>query len=210
MTAATVLLVDDHPLFRRGLADLLVEEGAMVIAEAGTASQALEQAALHRPDIIVMDLHLPDQSGIEAIRRARKIAPESRILVLTMDSSAGSVVAALRAGARGYLLKEAAAESIGAAMRTLLRDELVLDARFAKQLPALLAEDSDGPAPALATLSPRELEIARLVAAGHGNADIGRRLFLAEKTVRNNVTAILAKTGAESRAQLQAIVGDSA
>lgn len=206
----TVVLIDDHPVFRHGLAALLAEDGARVVGSAGSAAEGLALVQRHRPDVVVMDLHLPDRSGVEATRQVLLAAPETRVLVLTMDSADATVVAALRAGARGYLLKEAAAETIGAAIRTVLHGDLVLDAQIAARLPALLtppAGASDGPIPGL---SPREVRIVELIAAGCSNAEIGRRLFLAEKTVRNNVTAILAKTGATDRAGLRRLVGRDA
>ncbi len=148
-----------------------------------------------------MDLHLPDASGIEATRRILAAAPDTRVLALTMDRSESTVLAALRAGARGYLLKDAAAESIGGAIATLLRGELVLDTHFAGRLATLLTPPVS-PDPGLEQLTRRELDILALIADGHSNAEIGRRLFLAEKTVRNTITSILAKTGSTSRADL--------
>lgn len=198
-------MVDDHPVFRAGLVALLAEEAMTVVSSVGTSAAAVEAVRRLRPDIVVLDLHLPDGTGIDAARAMLGAVPEVRILVLTMDGSDAAVLAALRAGAQGYLLKEAAAEGVGAALRTLLNGDLVIDARLAARLPALLT----APPPsndALAALSPREREIAALVATGCSNAEIGRRLFLAEKTVRNNLTAILAKLGVSSRGQLRTLV----
>ncbi|WP_375400488.1 response regulator [uncultured Amnibacterium sp.] len=206
----TVVLIDDHPVFRHGLAALLTEDGARVVGSAGSATEGLALVQRHRPDVVVMDLHLPDRSGVEATRQVLVAAPESRVLVLTMDSADATVVAALRAGARGYLLKEAAAETIGAAIRTVLHGDLVLGARFAARLPALLTPPTGVSDGSIRGLSPREVQIVELIAAGCSNAEIGRRLFLAEKTVRNNVTAILAKTGATDRAGLRRLADTNA
>lgn len=196
-----VVLVDDHPVFRRGLAALLAEDGVVIVAEVGTASAALASVAEHEPDVLVLDLHLPDGSGIDVARDVAATAPETRVLVLTMDSADVTAIAALRAGARGFLLKEAAAESIGAAVAALVRGEVVLDAKLADRLPALLARSAPDPSD-LVPLSARELDVLRLVARGLGNAEIGRKLFLAEKTIRNNITAVLAKTATGTRPAL--------
>lgn len=206
MTAApSVLIVDDHPIFRSGLAALLVEQGMEVVASVGSSSEALEAAQRLTPDVVLLDLHLPDRSGVETARRLLTSWPKIRILVLTMDSSDAAVLAALRAGAHGYLLKEAAADGVGSAIRSVLHGELVLDARFAARLSVLLAA-TDRPDGVLAALTPREREIATLITEGCSNAEVGRRLFLAEKTVRNAVTAILAKTGAKDRDQLRVLI----
>jgi DNA-binding NarL/FixJ family response regulator len=204
----SVVLVDDHPVFRHGLAMLLAEDHIDVVASIGTAEDALAALADCRPDVVVMDLHLPGMSGVQAIRQVLAGQPDVRILVLTMDSADAAALAALRAGARGYLLKEAAAESIGGAISALMRGELVLDAHVADRLPSLLAQRQATESPGLDSLSSRELEVLTLVAQGLANAEIGSRLFLAEKTVRNNVTSILAKTGMASRPALIALARD--
>jgi DNA-binding NarL/FixJ family response regulator len=203
----SVVVVDDHPVFRHGLATLLAEDGIDVRAQAGTVAAALAAVGEHRPDVVILDLHLPDGSGVEATRRICAQFPDTRVLVLTMDSADATTLAALRAGARGYLLKETAAESIGDTVAALVRGELVLDAALAGRLSGMLAQPVAS-APDMAALSARELEVLGLVAQGLGNVDIGRRLFLAEKTVRNNVTALLAKTGAPTRSALVAFARD--
>jgi DNA-binding NarL/FixJ family response regulator len=211
--APTVIIVDDHPVFRRGLASLLAEEDIDVLAQAGTVAGALAAVAEHQPDVAIVDLHLPDGSGVAATRQIIARHPGVRVLVLTMDSADASTLAALRAGARGYLLKETAAESIGQTVQALARGELVLDSQLASRLAGLLSQPAAAPelaaaAPELAGLTPRELEIMALVARGLSNAEIGRKLFLAEKTVRNNVTALLAKTSLPSRPALIAFARD--
>ena len=123
-TGPTVIVVDDHPVFRRGLASLLAEDGIDVLAQAGTVAEGMAAVAEHRPDVAILDLHLPDGSGVAAIRQIVSGHPEVRVLVLTMDSADATTLAALRAGARGYLLKETAAESIGRtvqALRTVIK-----------------------------------------------------------------------------------------
>jgi DNA-binding NarL/FixJ family response regulator len=209
----TVVIVDDHPVFRRGLASLLAEEEIGVLAQAGTAAGALAVVAEHQPDVAIVDLHLPDGSGVAVTRQIVAGHPGVRVLVLTMDSADATTLAALRAGARGYLLKETAAESIGQTVRALARGELVLDSQLASRLSGLLSRAGAGEGPAAATpeladLTPRELEIMTLVARGLSNAEIGRTLFLAEKTVRNNVTTLLAKTALPSRPALIAFARD--
>lgn len=203
----TVIVVDDHPVFRHGLASLLAEEGIEVLAQVGTVAEAMTAVAKHRPDVAILDLHLPDGPGVAAIRQIVAGHPDVRVLVLTMDSADATTLAALRAGARGYLLKETAAESIGRTVLALARGELVLDSRLASRLSGLLSKPAAA-APDLAGLTPRELEIMTLVARGLSNAEIGRTLFLAEKTVRNNVTALLTKTSLATRPALIAFARD--
>lgn len=197
----SVVIVDDHPVFRHGLAALLAEDGIDVLAQGGTVAEAMTAVATHQPDVVILDLHLPDGSGVQATRQLLADNPGTRILILTMDSADAATVAALRAGARGYLLKETAAESIGSTVTALMRGELVLDSRLADRIGSLLAR-AEVAGPELAGVTTRELGVLALVAEGLSNDQIGRRLFLAEKTVRNNVTTLLAKTGQPSRAAL--------
>ena len=209
-----LLVVDDHPAYRRGLGLMLADAADItVVGEADTGEKALEQAAALTPDVILMDLRMPGLDGIEATRRLTRSGSAAAVVVLTMDSADASTLAALRAGARGYLLKETAAESIGQTVRALARGELVLDSQLASRLSGLLSRSGGGTGPAAATpeldaLTPRELEIMALVARGLSNADIGRQLFLAEKTVRNNITTLLAKTSLPSRPALIAFARD--
>ena len=207
MRRPTVVVVDDHPVFRRGLVALLAEEDITVLAQVGSVAEALAAVTQHVPDVAILDLHLPDGSGVQATRQILAAHPSVRVLVLTMDSADAATMAALRAGARGYLLKETAAESIGSTVHALVRGELVLDSRLAGRLVGMLAA-SGSPSPALAELTARELEVLGLVARGLANGEIGRALFLAEKTVRNNVTSILAKTGLTTRPALIALARD--
>jgi DNA-binding NarL/FixJ family response regulator len=202
----TVIVVDDHPVFRHGLVALLAEDGIDVLAQAGTVADALAAVVAHQPDVVIMDLHLPDGSGVEATRHITAAHPSIRLLVLTMDGTDGATLAALRAGARGYLLKETAADSIANTVFALVRGEMVLDSHLAARLPAILNRPS--PLPGVDGLTLRELEILALVGQGLGNAEIGRKLFLAEKTIRNNISGLLAKTGLSSRPALIAFAHD--
>ncbi|PPK94639.1 DNA-binding NarL/FixJ family response regulator [Kineococcus xinjiangensis] len=207
MTGLRVVLVEDHPVYRQGLALLLAEDDITVVAEAGTAAEGLAAVAEHLPDVVVMDVHLPDRSGVQVTRHLSTHHAGVGVLVLTMDSSDDTALAALRAGARGYLLKEAAAETIGRAVAAVARGELLVAAPVAARMAGLLTRSSPGPAGTVlpAGLTVRELEVLDLVSRGLGNCEIARRLFLAEKTVRNNVTALLSKTGVGSRAALVAL-----
>lgn len=205
-----VVIVDDHPVYRQGLALLLAEDGVDVVAQAATAADGLTACSEHLPDVVVLDLHLPDASGVQVARQLTAELPGIGILVLTMDSGGTATAAALRAGARGYLLKEAAAQDIGRAVAAVHRGELLVDAAVAQRVAGLLGTGGDTPGgSSLSGLSAREREVLGLVSQGLSNVEIGRRLFLAEKTVRNNVTALLAKTGVSSRPALIALARDA-
>jgi DNA-binding NarL/FixJ family response regulator len=203
----SVIVVDDHPVFRHGLVALLAEDGIDVLGQAGTVSEALAAVAAHRPDVVIMDLHLPDGSGVEATRQIIAAHPSTRLLVLTMDGTDAATLAALRAGARGYLLKETAAESIASTVFALVRGEVVLDGHLAGRLPGILTRSTQSVDRGNG-FTPREVDILALVGQGLSNAEIGRKLFLAEKTIRNNVTGLLAKTGRTTRPALIAFARD--
>lgn len=202
-----VVLVDDHPVYRHGLAMLLAEEGIEVAAAVGTAEEGLAAAVEHRPDVVVLDLHLPDGTGVQVMRRLATELPGAAVLVLTMDSSDQATLEALRAGARGYLLKEAAGADIGRAVAAVARGEMLVDARVAPRVAGLLTR----PQPAggrWPDLSARERQVLDLVAQGRSNAEIARALFLSQKTVRNHVSALLAKTASDTRPALIARARD--
>jgi DNA-binding NarL/FixJ family response regulator len=194
-----IVIADDHPVFRDGLRALLNDLGAVVVAETSDGLAALDAVARHRPDVVLMDLRMPALSGIEATARITRDHPGTAVLVLTMSEDAASLQAALRAGARGYLLKEATKADIGRALESVTRGELLIGAGAANGLASALA-GSGGPSP-FPQLSERELEMLTLMACGYDNATIARRLFLADKTVRNRVSAILARLQVATRAE---------
>jgi DNA-binding NarL/FixJ family response regulator len=195
-----VLVVEDHPTFRFGLRMRLeAEDDIVVVGEAGSAEEALELVEQTAPDVAVVDLNLPGVDGVELIRRLSVAAPRVATLVLTMLSD-DSVTAAVRAGARGYLLKDADPSRIVAAVRAVAAGESVFSGAVAAHLLAGLA----APRPAQTVfpeLTAREHEILELVAGGLTNAEIGRRLALAPKTVRNYIANVLAKIHAADRAE---------
>jgi DNA-binding NarL/FixJ family response regulator len=196
-----VLIADDHPVFRDGLASLLVTQpGVEIVGTAADGAAAVAAALEHRPDVVVMDLQMPEMNGIEATRRVAAELPETRVLVLTMGEEDGTVLAAMRAGARGYLVKGASQEEVGQAISTVHAGGLVFGASLALRIADLLS-GSTAPNPSVfPQLTERELEILDLIAAGRNNAQIAQQLFLAPKTVRNNVSNILAKLQATDRA----------
>ena len=197
-----VLIADDHPVFRDGLAALLgTQPGVDVVATAADGAAAVALATEHRPDVVVMDLQMPEMTGIEATRRLSETLPETRVLVFTMGEEDGTVLAAMRAGARGYLVKGASQEEVGRALSTVQAGGLVFGASLAQRIADLLSGASTPDRAAFPQLSERELEILDLIAAGRNNAQIAQELFLAPKTVRNNVSNILAKLQATDRAE---------
>jgi DNA-binding NarL/FixJ family response regulator len=198
-----ILVVDDHPVVRQGLRAFLdTRDGMAVVGEAGDGEAAIAEAARLRPDVILMDLLMPGTDGLTAIGRIRAADPGARILVLTSFSSADQVVPAVRAGAAGYLLKDAAPEEVEAAVRAVHRGEARLDPQVTATVLAEVAQPAAGPdEAALATLTPREREVLGLLARGLTNAQLARELVLSEKTVKTHVSSILAKLRLADRTQ---------
>lgn len=196
----TVLLADDHPVVRDGLRSLLGSvDGFTVVAEADTGRAAVRETVLHRPDVVVMDLKMPDLDGISATRALRRAAPEAAVLVLTMFEDDESVFAAMRAGARGYLLKGAAQDEIVRAIRAVAAGEAIFGPGVARRVLDMLTSPSAAEQP-FADLTAREREVLDLIAAGLPNGTIAGRLHLAPKTIGNHISAIFAKLQIADRA----------
>lgn len=194
-----VLVADDHPIVRGGLIALLdTLDGVEVVGQAGTGREAVRAAVEHRPDVVVMDLRMPDLDGVEATRLIRDRLPGVAVLVLTMFDEDVLVEGALAAGARGYLLKGAAGAEIERAIRTVAAGDTVLSRSVAERVLGRV-----GAAPAVHTLglTPREREVLDLIARGLGNATIAARLHLSPKTVGNHISAIFTKLGVATRAE---------
>ncbi|WP_432987438.1 response regulator [Dactylosporangium sp. CA-233914] len=202
-----VLLVDDQSLFREALAVLLgVRTDIVVVGEAGNGDEALTRAAELRPDVVLMDLRMPVLDGIAATRRLRVEQPGVRVIALTTFDDDEDVFAALRAGAVGYLLKDASSARLVEAVLGAARGESVLQPSVAAKVVARFAQLPEGdpapkPQPLVVPLSGRELDVLRLLADGRTNREIATELFLAEGTVKNHVTNVLAKLNARDRTQ---------
>ncbi len=203
--AIRVLLADDHPVVRRGLAVLLgTLPGVEVVAQAGTGEQALREVALLKPDVVVMDLRMPGLDGVEATRRVVRDHPGTAILVLTMFDEDRLVADALRAGARGYLLKSADQDEIERALRVVAAGGMIFDGGVGRRVLGGLMSP-----PALPQLSPREREVLDLIAAGRSNAAIAARLGLSPKTIGNHISSIFTKLGVSSRAEAIVMARDA-
>ena len=200
MTEIKVVVVDDHPVFRLGMTALLGSlSGVTVDGEAGDAAAAHELIANTMPDVVLMDLHLGDDSGIEVTREIAKDHPDIAVLVITMQEDDESIVAAIRAGARGYLLKGASPEEVERAIRAVANGEVILGPRVAARAMAAVTAGRTAARLPFPELTDREREVLDLVARGYDNTTISRRLVLSPKTVRNHVTNVLGKIGATDR-----------
>lgn len=189
-----VLVADDHAVVRAGIVALLAaENGIEVVGEAIDGEQAVELAVALRPDLVVMDVRMPRLTGDAATAVIRQRAPEVRVLVLTTYESDASILAAIEAGASGYLLKAAPADELIAGVRSVAAGEVALSPTIAAQLVARVRE------PAPIALTPRETEVLRLVAEGLSNREIGERLFVGEATVKTHLLRTFEKLGVSDR-----------
>ena len=201
MAALRILVVEDHPLFRKGVVALLAAEPDLEVAgTAGTGEEAVVRTADLRPDVVLMDLQLPGMSGIEATRTIVAADPDVRVLVLSLFEDEDSVFLALRAGARGYVLKDADEEELTGAIRNVARGEAIFSRAIAGRVLAFFSQSRETPK-VFPELTDREREILDLIAQGHPNPSIARRLSLSPKTVANYVSAIFAKLQVADRAQ---------
>jgi DNA-binding NarL/FixJ family response regulator len=195
------VVVDDHPVFRQGLCVLLDDLGVDVVAEAADGRAGVEATLAHRPDVVLMDLQMPELTGVEATRCLLEQDPDVRVLVLTMVEDDEAVFAALQAGALGYLLKGAGQDEIGRAVRGVAAGQAVYGPSVARRVRAFFAAGAAQAVQPFPELSAREREVLELVAQGRPNAEVARRLFLSEKTVRNNITSIFAKLQVTTRSE---------
>ena len=208
MSALRVVIVDDHPLFREGLGAVLADAEMEVVGHAATGEEALEVVPRADPDVVLMDLHMPGMGGVEATRRLLVERPDLAVLVLTMMTDDATIAAALRAGARGYLLKEAEPQEIMRAITSVAAGNAVFGAGVADRILQKASADA-GRSPALPGLTEREEEVLDLVAKGLTNDAIARRLYLSDKTVRNYVSTLFAKLGVSDRAAAVARARDA-
>jgi DNA-binding NarL/FixJ family response regulator len=198
-----VLVADDHTLFRYGLKAMLANaEGFEVVGEAATGEEVVEKVAQTRPDIVLMDIQMPGINGIEATRRVLERDPSIGVVVVTMFEDDDSVLAAMRAGARGYVLKGADAEEVQKVVGAVAEGEAHFGPEIARRLMAFFsASKPAAPSEAFPELTAREAEVLDLIAQGWNNAEIARRLYLSQKTVRNHVSNIFLKLQVADRAQ---------
>jgi DNA-binding NarL/FixJ family response regulator len=197
-----VVVVDDHDVYRRGLAKLLRDAGVDVVGEASSGDEAVELATRTRPDVVVMDLQMAGISGVEATERITASLPDVRVLVLTIVADEGDVLAAIVAGASGYLLKDASVEQIVAGIDAAVHGEALVSPRVTAPLMRRLRSDprmaAAAPRP---TLTDREIQVLGLIAQGADNAGIAGRLHISQNTVKNHVSSILEKLDVENRTQ---------
>lgn len=203
-----LMLVDDHKLFRKGLRRILeLETDFSIIAEAGTAEEALEVLTEVSPNVVLMDINMPGASGIDATRHIRSHYPEISILILTIHDDTEYLFEVVRAGAVGYLLKDVEPQRLCEAIRTVAVGGSIVNAGLGQKLMQEFGRLSDQPAATAENslnqriLSPRESEVLQLMAAGHTNLKIANQLFISEKTVKNHVSSILRKLGVKDRTQ---------
>jgi two-component system, NarL family, response regulator DevR len=200
-TPIRVFLLDDHEVVRQGLRALLESGGDIeVVGESGLANEAAARIPALRPDVAVLDARLPDGSGIEVCRTVRAIDPQIKALILTSYDDDEALFAAIMAGAAGYVLKEIAGQDLIGAVHQVAQGNSLIDPTLTARV---LERVRNGPstAPELADLTEQELKLLALIAEGLTNRQIGERMFLAEKTVKNYVSSILAKLGLERRTQ---------
>jgi DNA-binding NarL/FixJ family response regulator len=202
VTVTRVLLADDHPMVRQGLRAVLANAGEIeVVGEAGNGIEAVDRAVALKPDVVLLDLQMPELHGIEATREITTRCPRAAVLVLTMFEDDDTVVAAVTAGAVGYLLKGADGADIVTAVRAAAAGQAVFGAALAGRLRNLFTNTQPQPAGAFPELTPREYEILDHLAAGLTNAEIAERVHLSAKTVANNVSNILNKLHVTQRSQ---------
>ena len=201
-----LLVVDDHEVVRQGLVAMLQRRpGFQVVAEAGTAAEAVEMARRYQPDLVIMDVRLPDGSGIEACREIRAEMPGIRVVILTSYPDEEAVFSAIVAGASGYLLKQVRGRDLVAALEAVGRGESLLDpAVTEKVLERVRRIATGGASDELAQLTAQEQKILLLVAEGKTNKEIATEVFLSDKTVKNYVSSILSKLNLQRRAQAAA------
>ncbi|MGW2637162.1 response regulator [Streptomyces sp. NPDC001348] len=207
-TPIRVFLLDDHEVVRRGVHDLLNDEPDItVVGEAATVEQALVRVPALRPDVAVLDVRLPDGDGVTVCRELRSRLPELNCLMLTSFDDEEALLDSIMAGASGYVLKQIQGSDLVSAVRTVARGQSLLDPSAATKLMARLrggAQQEETPE-ALPGLTEREREILALIGEGLTNRQIGQRLYLAEKTVKNHISRLLAKLGVERRIQAAVI-----
>jgi DNA-binding NarL/FixJ family response regulator len=198
-----VMLVDDHDLFRTGLRNLLEEQGVHIVAEAAEGSVALQLVRELAPDVVVMDLNMPGMNGIEATREITRLAPLTRVLVLTISDQDGDVMDAILAGACGYLMKDSSIQDLMQGIRAAAVGESLISPHIAsKVLQRIRAASVEaGAGVARPELSERETEVLRLIANGKDNAEIAQELHISPKTVKNHISNILMKLQIENRIQ---------
>jgi DNA-binding NarL/FixJ family response regulator len=196
-----ILIADDHPLVREGLkAALAPLPEVEIVAEAATGHAAIREAVLHQPDVVVMDLQMPELNGIDATRELGRVVPSAAVLVLTMFDDDDWVFAAMRAGARGYVLKGAEQQELARAIMAVAAGEAIFGPAVATRVLAYFATPARTPTP-FPELTDREREVLDLIAAGHTNHQIAERLGLSAKTVANHISAIFAKLQVADRTQ---------
>jgi DNA-binding NarL/FixJ family response regulator len=199
-----VVVVDDHDLFRTGLKSLLEEQGVNVVGEAPNGQTAIRLASELAPDVVVMDLNMPGLTGVETTRKLSGVAPLTRVVVLTISADDEDVMAAVMAGACGYLLKDSSIQDLIVGIRAAAAGESLISPQIAaKVLRRLRSQSSneDAAETIRAELSDREIEVLKLIANGKDNAQIARELFISPKTVKNHISNILMKLQIDNRIQ---------
>lgn len=192
-----VLSVDDHPLMREGIAAVVNNQpDLLIVAQAASGGAAVEMFRLHRPDVILMDLRLPDMSGIDAMIAIRAESSSARVIMLTTFEGDAEIQRALKAGARGYLLKSAPPSELVEAIRKVHAEKKVIPSHVAAHLAEHISDED---------LTEREVEVLRYIAEGNRNRDIAEKLFISEETVKVHVKHIMDKLGAADRTQAVAI-----
>ncbi|HWL49618.1 MAG TPA: response regulator transcription factor [Acidimicrobiia bacterium] len=194
-TPIRLLIVDDHPVVRDGLRGMFAgEDGFEVVAEATNGADAISKARAHEPDVVLMDLRMPEMDGVSAIRQMTELGIPARVLVLTTFDTDSDVLPAIEAGATGYLLKDAPRDELLRAVRSAAAGEAVLSPSVAARLLDQVRQ------PVKETVSQRELEVLQLVASGATNREVAERLFVSEATVKTHLLHIYAKLGVNDRA----------
>ncbi len=203
----SIFIIDDHPLFREGLRAIIERDDRFeVVGEAGNGREGLRMARNLKPDLAVVDISLPDQSGIQLTREIRSLLPDTRVTIVSMHSKADYIVEAFQAGATGYVVKDSASERLLEGLECVSKDKYFLDSSLFHQVVKKLMESpvkgvniTDS---AYGTLTPREQEIMRLLAEGHSRKKIGEMLFISPKTVENHRSNIMNKLGLHSTMEL--------
>jgi DNA-binding NarL/FixJ family response regulator len=192
-----ILSVDDHPLLREGLAAIINnQQDMLLVAQACNAQEAIQQYRTHRPDVTLMDLRLPDKSGIDALIAVRAEFPEARVIMLTTFEGDVEIQRALEAGARGYMLKSMPPKELVEVIRQVHAGKKRIPAQLAAQLAEHMSDED---------LTPREVEVLNQIAGGNRNRDIAEKLFITEETVKVHIKHIMEKLGASDRTQAVAI-----